>query len=86
MDKNELMISWLNSAYEMEKSIEQTLRGHTSDAKDNRQLHDSIMTHVDETRMQAEMIKNRIEQLGGSTSAIKSGASQMMGMLQGFRD
>ncbi len=75
------IISWLNNAYAMEKSIEQALKSHAEDAKDNPVLYEAIIAHIKETQEQAEMVKSRIEELGGEVSALSSGIASARGMM-----
>src|SRR5215211_3161377 len=84
MDRNEVLIGWLNDAYAMEQSISQVLENHAKDAKDQPQIQARIQQHLDETRRHAELVKGCIERLGGSTSAVKSGMATVMGKVQGM--
>ncbi|MFD6951507.1 hypothetical protein A6A08_12190 [Nocardiopsis sp. TSRI0078] len=84
MDAREQFISWLNDAYAMEKSLEETLERHAKDAEGEPEVHARITRHIDETRSQAETVKGCIESLGGSVSKVKSALSGMMGAAQGM--
>lgn len=80
---DELLISWLNDAYAMEQSLEDTLKRHADDAAGNPDVQSRIMQHITETKDQARIVKDCIEGLGGSTSKVKSAVSNVMGMAQG---
>lgn len=81
--KKQTLLTWLDNAYSMEKSIAQTLKGHASDAKHHPEIRQRLERHIEETRRHADMVKARIESMGGSVSAIKSGLSTVMGAFQG---
>jgi ferritin-like metal-binding protein YciE len=78
----EMIIAWLNDAHGMEQSLTHVMENHAKDAKDHPTLQSGIQQHLEETRRHAEMVKGEIERLGGSTSAIKSAMSHVMGMGQ----
>jgi ferritin-like metal-binding protein YciE len=80
---NDQLLAWLNDAYSMEQSITQVLENHVKDAKNHARLQARIEQHLDETKRHAELVKQMIENHGGSTSSIKSGMAGMMGRLQG---
>lgn len=78
------LLSWLNDAYAMEKSVVEVLENHVKDARNHPTLQARLQQHYDETKQHADLIKGRIEALGGDTSAIKSGMASMMGRVQGM--
>jgi ferritin-like metal-binding protein YciE len=82
MAHNEMVIAWLNDAYGMEQSITHVLENHARDAKDHPQIQGAIKQHLEATKRHADMVKQEIERLGGSTSAVKSAMSHVMGMGQ----
>ena len=84
MERNQPLISWLNDAYAMERSIIQVLENHAGDAKDHPDMQARLQQHLEETRRHAEQVKSCIERLGGSTSAIKTGMATVMGTVQGM--
>lgn len=81
--KQSTLITWLNDAHAMEKSIAQSLKAHATDAKQHPAIRERLRQHLDETRHHADLVKGCIENLGGSTSTLKSGMSSMMGAVQG---
>lgn len=84
MDKREQLIAWLNDAYSMEKSLEETLERHAKDAEGDAEVHARITRHIEETREQAQTVRGCVESLGGSVSKVKSALAGMMGAAQGM--
>ncbi|WP_159945155.1 MULTISPECIES: ferritin-like domain-containing protein [unclassified Nocardiopsis] len=84
MNSREHLISWLNDAYSMEKSLEETLERHAKDAEGDPEMHARITQHIEETRAQAETVQGCIESLGGKVSKVKSALAGMMGSVQGM--
>jgi ferritin-like metal-binding protein YciE len=68
----------------METALVQVLQNHVKDAQDHPQMHAKIQEHLDKTRQHAELVKGCIERRGGSTSALKTGMSNLMGIMQGM--
>jgi ferritin-like metal-binding protein YciE len=84
MAHQETLIAWLNDAYAMESNLIQTLENHASDAEGHPQMQAKIEEHLQATRLHAEMVKGCVERLGSSTSAIKTGLSNLMAAVQGL--
>jgi ferritin-like metal-binding protein YciE len=84
MAHEEIYMAWLNDAYGMETALVQVLQNHVKDAQDHPQMHAKIQEHLDKTRQHAELVKGCIERRGGSTSALKTGMSNLMGIMQGM--
>jgi ferritin-like metal-binding protein YciE len=82
MAHTEMVIAWLNDAYGMEQSITHVLENHAKDAKDHPQLQSGIQQHLEATKRHADLVKQQIERLGGSTSTVKTAMSHVMGMGQ----
>lgn len=78
----EMLISWLNDAYALEQSLVPILENHAKDAKDHPMVRDRIQRHAEETRRHAELVKQCVEQLGSSTSSMKTGMAKAQGMFQ----
>lgn len=78
------VIDWLNDALSIEEAVEQTLNQQLDDAKDHPQAWQLIEDHIKETKQQADMIRNRIQQLGGSPSRVKTTVGKVQGWLQGI--
>lgn len=81
--KQATLITWLSDAHAMEKSIAQSLKAHSADAKQHPEIRERLRQHLEETRHHADLVKGCIENLGGSASRLKSGMSSMMGAVQG---
>jgi ferritin-like metal-binding protein YciE len=84
MAHDDIYMAWLNDAYGMETALVQVLQNHVKDAQDHPQMHAKIQEHLDKTRQHAELVKGCIERRGGSTSALKTGMSNLMGIMQGM--
>lgn len=84
MAHNDLILSWLNDAYAMERSIVEVLQRQIPDAKKFPDVQAKIRQHLDATKHHAELDKQCIERLGGSTSALKSGMATLGGAMQGM--
>jgi ferritin-like metal-binding protein YciE len=84
MAHEDLFMAWLNDAYGMENALVQVLQNHVKDAKDHPQMQAKIQEHLDKTRQHAELVKGCIERRAGSTSALKTGMSNLMGVMQGM--
>lgn len=84
MSSRELVISWLNDAYAMERALEETLERHAKDAESSPEVRARIERHIEETRQQAETVRGCIESLNGSVSGAKSMLANMFGVAQGM--
>jgi ferritin-like metal-binding protein YciE len=82
-DRNEQLITWLNSAYSMEQSLIQVLENHAKDARDVPWIRERDEQHLAETRRHAERVKDCLEQLGSKPSTMKSAMGNLSGMVQG---
>ncbi|MEU0492449.1 ferritin-like domain-containing protein [Nocardiopsis sp. NPDC006139] len=84
MTSRERLIDWLNDAYAMERSLEETLERHLKDAEGEPEVHARIQRHLEETRRQAETVESCVQSLGGKVSKVKSVFAEMMGAVQGM--
>ena len=84
MAHEEIYVAWLNDAYGMENALVQVLQNHAKDAQDHPQMQAKIQEHLDKTRQHAELVKGCIERRGGSTSAVKTGMANLVGVMQGL--
>lgn len=84
MTTRDQLIVWLNDAYAMEQALEETLKQHAADAKDDVEVHGRIQRHIEETRNQAVTVKSCIESLGGEVSGAKSAFASVFGAMQGM--
>jgi ferritin-like metal-binding protein YciE len=78
----ELVIDWLNSAYNMEKGLIPILENHAKDADRHPSVRARVEQHVDETRRHADLVKGCLEQLGEEPSKVKGALSGIMGRVQ----
>ncbi|HEX2642477.1 MAG TPA: ferritin-like domain-containing protein [Thermoanaerobaculia bacterium] len=83
-DPRETLISWLNDAYALERSLVEVLENHAKDAKDHPEAARRITQHLEETKMHAERVKDCVERLGGSTSSVKTAMGKVTGFFQGI--
>lgn len=91
MSPQEQLVNWLNSAHSMETSMAKVLENHAKDAREHPEMHQRLNQHLEETRRQADRVKECLELLGKKPSAMKSAMGNLMGTLQGastgmFRD
>jgi ferritin-like metal-binding protein YciE len=82
-DRNEQLITWLNSAYSMEQALAQVLENHAKDAKDVPWVQQRDEQHLVETRRHADRVRECLELLGTKPSAMKSMIGNVTGMFQG---
>lgn len=78
----DMVLSWLNDAYGMEKAIVQILENQVKDAKNLPHAQARLQQHLDATKQHVELVKGCIERLGGDTSSIKAGLSSLFGQIQ----
>jgi ferritin-like metal-binding protein YciE len=77
MADKDLDISWLNDAYGMETSLVTALENHIKDAEGFPDLQLGLRQHLEQTRNHANLIKGCVERMGGDTSALKAGLSNV---------
>lgn len=82
MSDPDVLVRWLNDAYAMEKALVPILEDHAKDAENYPELQSRIQQHARRSEQHAELVKGCIEQLGGSTSAIKVGRGKLFGTMQ----
>ncbi len=80
--QKEQFIAWLNDAYSTELALMPVLKNHAKDAEDYPEIHDRNLRHLEETRRQAERLKELITSLGGKVSTAKSLFGTMLGQGQ----
>lgn len=76
------LISWLNDAHSMEKSLIQVLENHANDAKDFPEVRSKDLEHLEQTKRHADMVRDCIERIGGNVSATKSAMGTATGFFQ----
>src|SRR2546421_295159 len=82
MTGKELLIAWLNDAHGMENALIEVLEHQIKDAKDYPQVQVKLEQHLEQTRRHARLVKDCVENLGGSTSALKTGMAKFFGQMQ----
>src|SRR3954452_13289330 len=66
------VISWLNDAYAMERSLEVMLRKQAENKDSHHAIQERARIHLDETEAHAERVAQCLEMLGETPSTIKS--------------
>lgn len=84
MSANDTLISWLNDAYALEQHLINVLKNHSSDAAGHPHMQRRIEQHLEETHRHADIVKDCIERMGGSTSAAKSAMGRFSGIFSGI--
>lgn len=79
---HDTLMDWLRDAHAMEKQALTMMERQADRAKDAPDLERRLREHIIETRDQERWLRERIEALGGSTSAVKTGFGKLMGTLQ----
>lgn len=78
------VINWLNDALSAEEALIQNLGQQVDDAKEYPQIKKMIEEHIQESKQQADMVRNRIKALGGSPSSVKTAVGKVQGYFQGM--
>ena len=79
MSPKEELINWLNNAYAMELALVEVLDNHAGDAASLPQVQERLKTHIAETRVHADRLKNLIENIGGVVSNSKALLGNLLG-------
>lgn len=79
---NELLISWLNDAYAMEKGVLPALENSVKNAKEFPELSEKIQQQVDATNRHVELVRKCVEHLGGKVSALKGGIGSFLSKIK----
>jgi ferritin-like metal-binding protein YciE len=82
MTAKDMLIAWLNDAHGMENALIRVLEHQIKDAKDYPQVQAKLEEHLEQTRRHAQMVKDCVQQLGGKTSAVKTGLATLFGQMQ----
>ena len=82
MTGKDLLIAWLNDAHGMENALIEVLEHQIKDAKDYPQVQTKLEQHLEQTRRHAQMVQDCVQNLGGSTSALKTGMAKFFGQMQ----
>lgn len=78
----DLIISWLNDAYSMEKALYPVLEEHAKDAADYPDWSERMKLHAMECEKHMNLLRQSIESLGGDVSTIKSGLGAFTGWVK----
>jgi ferritin-like metal-binding protein YciE len=76
-------VAWLNDAYAMEQGLIRSLETHARRARDLPEVSARASEHADETRGQAERVRQCLEMLGTTPSTAKSTVSTIIGAVEG---
>lgn len=76
------LAAWLSDAYAMENALIPILQNHADDVKDHPAMRERILEHVEETRRQADRVKDCLARLGETPSTTKSILGSLFGMMQ----
>lgn len=82
MTAKDMLVAWLNDAHGMENALIEILEHQIKDAKDYPQVQSKLQQHLEQTRHHAQLVKGRVEDLGGHTSAMKTGMAKLFGQVQ----
>jgi len=80
MSGNETLIAWLNDAYALEQELISVLEKQASDAVNYRYIQSRLEQHLEETKRHADIVKECVETLGGSTSVTKVAMGKISAM------
>jgi ferritin-like metal-binding protein YciE len=79
----DLLISWLNDAYAMERALIPILQNHARDAEvELPETTARMRRHIEETQTHAQRVEECLRILGTSPSAVKSTVASAMGAVQ----
>jgi ferritin-like metal-binding protein YciE len=78
------LLDWLRDAHAMEVQAETMLKGQAARVQHYPKLKARIEQHLEETREQARLVAQCIEQLGGSPSTLKDASGRMSALGQAF--
>jgi ferritin-like metal-binding protein YciE len=80
----ENLMDWLRDAHAMEEQAEKMLSATAARLENYPELKARVNQHLEETRVQARLVRGCIERRGGSTSATKDVMGKMVAMAQGL--
>lgn len=83
MDATERLVTWLDDAYTMERGLIEVMERHAKNAEGHATVESRIRQHIEETKQQAQTVKECVEALGGKTSSVKAGFGGLVGAMQG---
>ena len=68
---HEIVLTWLNDAYNVENALVHVLEQHAKEAKEFPDMEAKLEEHLAQTRRHAELVAGRIEALGSAPSTHK---------------
>ena len=78
----DILLDWLRDAHAMEQQAEKILTSFSDRLQHYPELKSRIENHAQVTRMQQELLRDCIEQLGGSSSTLKDLGAKFIGFSQ----
>ncbi len=84
--QQEQVIRWLNTAYTMEKSVAQVLSRQLDDFPKSPQIVDQLKEHIKDSNSQAEKLRGRIMELGGSVGGVTGVQTRMASVIGNIQD
>jgi hypothetical protein len=78
----EMLIDWLRDAHAMEKHAEQVLSTTASRIENYPELKTQLERHAQQTRRQADLIRECLDRHDGGASTMKDTAGRVMGFAQ----
>lgn len=82
MTHKDTLADWLRDAYAMEREALDIMSTQVERVKNYPDIAERLREHIDETESQANRLEACLKQLGTDTSATKTGAARLMGMMQ----
>lgn len=80
----ERLMEWLRDAHAMEEQAETMLGSLAQRIKNYPEVKAQVQRHLEETRRQAETLRECIERRGGDTSSVKDLTGKLVAMGQGL--
>jgi ferritin-like metal-binding protein YciE len=84
MKNREELMDWMRDAHAMECSMETSLDKHSNNEDLPQPFRERAKEHLEETRAHAEALRICLHQMGGDTSALKTGIAKGMETLRGL--
>jgi ferritin-like metal-binding protein YciE len=78
------LVEWLRDAHAMEEQSATMLSSLSSRIENYPELKAKIDAHLDETRQQAKLLEERLNQISGGTSTLKDAGAKVLALGQGF--
>lgn len=78
----DLILTWLNDAYSMEKALHPVLKEHAKDAEGHPDWSERMDMHALQCEKHMKLLQQSIESLGGDVSTMKSGLGSLIGWVK----